>query len=287
MTDRENDDSPRRNPWFKFFPSDWRGDELLTMCSLGARGLLIELLGLMHVADRRGYLLLHGERPTDTELNRLVRGDSTSETKNYLQELLDRGVLSVDPDGTIFSRRMVRDTERSAVGHESGKQGGNPALRAKPLEAPLRVDDKGTLKGPRNPQMPDARGQTYRRGRAAASVRRPARDREAQLARFDLFWKEYPRKVDRKGAEREWLRIQPPPDETITAEIVAAVRHQHASLWKDTEARFIPYASTWLHNARWQDEPEEAPASRAPGPRSAEETDAYLQILRSHEAVPR
>ncbi len=115
--------------WFKFFPSDWRGDELLAACSFGARGLLVELLGLMHTAEPRGYLLVNGSQPPDAELARLVRATSVSEMRRLRAELIARGVLSTSAEGVIYSRRMVRDTARSVEGRETGKRGGNPRLK--------------------------------------------------------------------------------------------------------------------------------------------------------------
>lgn len=147
-----------RKPWLKFFPQDWRGDERLVMCSLGARGLLIEFINLMHTAEPRGYLVVNGGLPTDAEITRLVRATSVSEMRRLRAELLDHGVLSVAADGVIYSRRMVREAARSAEGRETGRRGGNPklnpltlTLNPPPLTPPLTVGD--------NPQRPEARGQ--------------------------------------------------------------------------------------------------------------------------------
>ena len=35
-------------PWIKFYPRDWRGDQALRVVSLAARGLWIEMLSIMH-----------------------------------------------------------------------------------------------------------------------------------------------------------------------------------------------------------------------------------------------
>ena len=134
----EPDSTPARHSWFKFFPSDWKGDELLAMCSLGARGLLVELLCLMHRATPYGHLVINGKPPTDDELARLVRASSPRELRRLKTELLDRGVLSQDGP-TIYSRRMVRKGQQSAIGRDTGRLGGNPLLIAQPLTPPLTV----------------------------------------------------------------------------------------------------------------------------------------------------
>jgi hypothetical protein len=55
----------RERPWMKFYPADWRADPMLRVCSIGARGLWIELLALMHESERYGHLLVNGKQPTD------------------------------------------------------------------------------------------------------------------------------------------------------------------------------------------------------------------------------
>lgn len=157
---------PVRHPWLKFHPADWQGDERLSMCSLGARGLLIEFICIMHRATPYGHLLVNERVPTDAELARLVRATSIGELKRLRAELLDRGVLSRTSDGVVFSRRMVRKATQSAVGHENGKRGGNPALRplsvavnpspnAPPITEPLTGVDK-TQKLEARSQTPQA-----------------------------------------------------------------------------------------------------------------------------------
>jgi hypothetical protein len=145
--------APKR-PWLKFFPSDWRGDAKLAMCSLAARGLLIELVCVMHEAEPRGHLIVNGVKPSDNELTRLVRATSVTELHRLLGELVDKGVLSVAADGGIYSRRMVRETTRAAIGHETGKLGGNPNLR--PLTVPHKGLDGEPVNGAPNPHIPDA-----------------------------------------------------------------------------------------------------------------------------------
>ena len=48
-------------PWMKFYPSDWRADPALRMCSLGARGLWAEMMCIMHEAEPYGCLLVNGQ----------------------------------------------------------------------------------------------------------------------------------------------------------------------------------------------------------------------------------
>lgn len=73
---------------------------------------------------------------------------------------------------------------------------------------------------------------------------------------FERFWREYPRKIARKDAEKAWSKI--PLHKLV--DVMNAVR-LHTLAWKQqgTEKQFIPYPATWLRGARWEDEIEVAP----------------------------
>lgn len=45
-----------KRPSFQFYPADWRNNAKLRRCSWGARGVWIELMGLMHDSDEYGVL---------------------------------------------------------------------------------------------------------------------------------------------------------------------------------------------------------------------------------------
>jgi 5-methylcytosine-specific restriction endonuclease McrA len=113
--------------WSKFWWQDWAGDAALRACSLAAQGLWMRLLCVMHEATPRGYLLLDGQPPTAKQLAGIT-GATLKELAALLGELRQARVYSIDPEGWIYSRRMVKDTAASAKGRETGKQGGNPQL---------------------------------------------------------------------------------------------------------------------------------------------------------------
>lgn len=80
----------------------------------------------------------------------------------------------------------------------------------------------------------------------------------SQRARFERFWTEYPRKVGKDAAWREWLHRS--PDDALTNQMIAKVREQRASAqWRDDGGKFIPHPRTWLHQGRWQDEAQVKP----------------------------
>jgi hypothetical protein len=115
------------SPWLKFYPSDWRADPALRMCSLSARGLWMEVLCLMHEAIPRGSLLVNGQPVTDKQLASLA-GVSVRDVTNCLSQLESAGVFSREDNRTIYSRRMRRDEEKAERDKANGKGGGNPRL---------------------------------------------------------------------------------------------------------------------------------------------------------------
>lgn len=98
-------------PWMKFYPRDWRGDQALRAVSIAARGLWMECLCIMHEAKPYGHLMLNGEPVEDHVLARMA-GVSVDEVSALMAELRQAGVLSVTGRGVIFSRRMTKDHAR-------------------------------------------------------------------------------------------------------------------------------------------------------------------------------
>lgn len=68
---------------------------------------------------------------------------------------------------------------------------------------------------------------------------------------FILFWYRYPRKQGKLEAQRAWSRLS-------AADRAAALQRMPAQVaqWQlsGTQRRFIPHASTWLNQRRWEDE---------------------------------
>lgn len=67
---------------------------------------------------------------------------------------------------------------------------------------------------------------------------------------FEDFWRLYPRKVSKRAAEKSWKRevLSTPPDQ-----IIEGLRRQ-LPFYAIRDQQFIPHPSTWLNNARWEDE---------------------------------
>ena len=68
---------------------------------------------------------------------------------------------------------------------------------------------------------------------------------------FNEFWKLYPRKVSKKMAEKAWNRLS----KLEQANALEALPN-HIQYWKlkNTETEYIPHATTWINQGRWEDE---------------------------------
>lgn len=135
-----------KRPYFPFYVGDWFKDPGVRALSLEAKGLLIDMLCLMHESDRRGYLQLGGKAITQDQLARMT-GCSSDRIPVLVQELKTSGVCSCTDDGVIYSRRMVADDAKTRACSDAGRKGGgNPHLRAT-FKGHPKGDSKGDPKG--------------------------------------------------------------------------------------------------------------------------------------------
>lgn len=104
--------------------------------------------------------------------------------------------------------------------------------------------------------------------------RRPKSQPEHKPERFERFWAYYrshARGENRQGAIRAWDRLKP-TDVLIDIMAAALARQVKCEDWKKGVG--IPYASTWLNNARWEDA---VGLSSADGPSSTADARGGLE----------
>jgi len=68
---------------------------------------------------------------------------------------------------------------------------------------------------------------------------------------FENFWSQYPKKVGKLTAKRSWEKLSL-DNQQKALEAIA----EHRKYWvaKGTDWEFIPHASTWLNQERFEDE---------------------------------
>lgn len=186
------------NSWFKFYPSDWRGDPKLRICSLAARGLWIEMLAIMHEANPRGHLLVNDTAPNDAQLAILT--GAPANIGELISELERANVFSRKKSGVIYSRRMVVDENKKRIAQKFGAMGGNPTLCS-------AKEKYGGVKGRDKPQRPEAIDQIE----VSKTKPCPKRKRVSYPDEFEDFWKAYPTdsNMSKKEAASEWSKLDP------------------------------------------------------------------------------
>ena len=68
---------------------------------------------------------------------------------------------------------------------------------------------------------------------------------------FEIFWKEYPKKANKKKARERFLKLK----SELLPVILEALKKQKASpAWQENSGQFIPHPATWLNGERWEDD---------------------------------
>ena len=159
-----------------FYPSDWLGDTALSRCSISAQGLWMRLLCIAHEGEPYGHVSqIPSDNPppdpddpievygyaVDIAEKAIKNGTLTGAAQQKrlviqsLVELIQKGVLSFTENGTIYSRRMVRDYHKKITARQNGsRSSGNPALTGGRITNASRTD----LKSGRAPDNP---GKSY------------------------------------------------------------------------------------------------------------------------------
>lgn len=99
-------------PALMLYPGDWLRDQV-SGCSLAAQGLWLRMMFLAHDSERYGYLCQNGVAIPPEHIARRC-GTPLEQYASLLTELDRAGIPSRTPEGTIYSRRMVRDAKERA-----------------------------------------------------------------------------------------------------------------------------------------------------------------------------
>lgn len=231
-----------KRPSFQFYPSDWLRDTSLRSCSIGARGLWIDMICYMHEGTPYGHLKVKDKVILPENLARMV-GETLETVDGWLKELFDAGVFQLAEDGSIFSKRMVKDEALRNARAEGGKKGGNPLLMAQ--KDNLDVNQK-VIQIP-TPSSSSSSSSSNINNTRVVSVGQEVKDL------FEKFWTFYPKKVGKDAALKAFAKRK--PDEQLLLLMLKAVAKQKtAPGWQKDGGQFIPNPATWLNQGRWQDQ---------------------------------
>jgi uncharacterized protein YdaU (DUF1376 family) len=134
------------------------------------------------------------------------------------------------------------------------------------LEEFFTLSDDGWINVRADKEIAHYRGkieQASRAGKASAERRfntcstdvqltnnhKPITNNQEYIDRFDIFWKQYPRKVAKPNALKSWLKIK--PDDVVLKKMLDAINQQGLP---SKEIQFVPHPASWLNANRWEDE---------------------------------
>lgn len=224
-----------RAPAFQFYPGDWKKDVAIQSLDLESKGAVIELLCMMHESPKRGFLMLNGKAMSAKQIGSNLK-QNEARCKQILSKIMDAGVFSVDEEtGAIYSRRMAKQTTLYEVRAAAGRKGG---MASKPPK-----------KQKQNRSKPEAK-------RAPSSTTSSSSSLHTCDFPFEKWWEIYPRRKganSKKAAEQKW--------ETAAKKVTPETLYNGAERfreWCENEnivgTRFVPMATTWLNQERWEDE---------------------------------
>jgi hypothetical protein len=90
----------------------------------------MDMICFMHEGTPYGHLKVGEKVILPANLARMV-GETLEQVEGWLEELKQASVFDTDEDGTIVSRRMIRDEAIREARASGGKLGGNPLLTSR------------------------------------------------------------------------------------------------------------------------------------------------------------
>jgi len=217
-----------RRPADLWFWADWFASIDVRSCSLAAQGLWMNMLGIMSKADRKGFLSINGKPMDSKELAKFV-GEFKDKVEELLVELEYYKVFSRDADGTIYNRRMERESGLSRKRAEAGRLGGLKQTSSK-HQANSGSKTEATLES-------DNEYNSY------SSIKED---------NFLTWWERYPRKVAKKDAVKAYVAAVKAG--ATPEDLLRALDGYLAELKKNgTEERFCKFPATFLREDRWRD----------------------------------
>ena len=192
----------------------------------------------MHEGNPYGHLKVGDKVILPSNLARMV-GETLEVVEGWLEELRHAGVYDIADDGSIYSRRMIRDENLRQIRANGGKLGGNPNLKSK---GKVNLEDNQKVI------------QEVKQKPTPSSSSSSSSSKNIYTDAFEEFWQAYPSKTGKGEAYKSWKRIN--TDKQLTETITASVDVYRQS--KRVKDGFVKNPATWLNQRCWEDEAEVA-----------------------------
>jgi len=130
-----------------------------------------------------------------------------------------------------LKRDLVKYEVRADRSRANGKLGGRPKNPEKPKEP------SGLNNNLDEPRKPDT-----------VNVTVTVNDNEIKKERFESFWTKYPKKVNKVGCKKKWMKLEQPDIDKILSTIDTYISYKPFTDYNH------PNPMTYLNQQRWNDE---------------------------------
>lgn len=223
-----------KRPSIQFYPADWLKATDLQLCCMATQGVWINLMCRMWETHEEGKI-----RATADEFCKLL-GCSEKVFSQFLKDSKAHGFCDVTKRNahvTIICRRM----HRAYIARDGTK------TRVKEHRARAQRSRNAKVTSPSSTTSSTTTTTTKNKGAKHKS------EPKEYTTSFLAFWKAYPRHDGKFKAAQAFDKAG--GDEELLGKIVAALEWQKPA-W--TDPQYIPHATTYLNQRRWEDEPTKA-----------------------------
>lgn len=238
--------------------------------SLKAKGLLSQMLSLPEEWDFTLSGLAKINKESKDAIRTAVQELENAGYINRHQTQDENGKFAANEyvihEQPVFHEPECSESAVENVRYDPEEAYGAPLLDFTTTDNPSTENPSSEKPSTENPTQLSKDGNNYIPPKAPQGGRRKKREAKAapdwKPERFAGFWEYYRthcRGESKQAAIRAWDRLK--PDDDLIAKMGRALEKQIQS--PDWQAGIgIPYASTWLNNARWEDEPKTADRNR-------------------------
>ena len=235
-------------PAYQWYPGDWRKDPAVQSLDYEARGIWRECLDFMHETSDRGWLVFEdGSAMRDDDIARML-GIDEAKWKQTRSKLEARRICEIRHDGAVGNRRMAKDEATRRARAEAGRAGGTKSRP--PSHAPEeRSKMEANTEAKRGSSVSSSLTTTTTTSQTEAKAKQNA---EA----FETWWDTYPRREGsnpKKPAREKWTSAV---KRVSVDELQAGAERfrRYCDAEGTTGTRFVPMASSWLKQERWEEE---------------------------------
>lgn len=217
-------------PYLPLYVQDWLSNNKLKLCSIGAHGLMINIMCVLHKEKNYGKILLkqrYKQNPSKVEnfacMFAKLLPFELADIKDLLSELIEEEILLLEGEENVYlvCNRMVEDAELSDIRAKAGKKGG----KAKPKQNPSKTLSK-----------------------TQASTEYETEYENSNEYSFEKFWNLYDKKIGKKSKVKiKWDKLSKKIQKEIIQYIPLYIQSQ-------PEKQYRKHPETFLNNESWNDE---------------------------------